>query len=414
LATRLAGQYLEVLGKRFSNLSSLIEKHIHDPRKAKGKKYSLPDLLISTISMFALQQGSRHSYNQDRLAMSENFRNILNVKLAHGDTCEDLLRKVDPEKTNRLLASLVSSLIESKVFAPFRYQGKYLVAIDATGVHSFSDDQQGTALSKTSKNDVVSYSSAVLEAKLVGENGFAISLCQEWISNVGSSSNKQDCEQNAFVRLSEKLKILYPRLPMILLGDALYMSDPVVNRCKENQWDFIIVQKNNGSDYTRKEIELRPDKVRIQKGNEYFEYLNELDYNKHRISWLSYKNYAAHFAWYTSLKIEAGILENLSTIARSRWKIENQGFDQQKNHGYNLQHQHSRISPTARYNYYILLQIAHLINQLVVLELRFKAETKRCTRKKIWEYFRAFLQNPIAVLTMLRHYCTRKQHIYKE
>jgi hypothetical protein len=48
-----------------------------------------------------------------------------------------------------------------------------------------------------------------------------------------------------------------------------------------------------------------------------------------------------------------------------RWKIENEGFNTQKNGGYNLGHKYSRKSFTAYQNYYQCLQIAHAINQLV-------------------------------------------------
>ena len=48
-----------------------------------------------------------------------------------------------------------------------------------------------------------------------------------------------------------------------------------------------------------------------------------------------------------------------------RWKIENEGFNNQKNGGYNLQHKFSRTSFNASKNYYQLLQIADIINQLV-------------------------------------------------
>jgi len=47
-----------------------------------------------------------------------------------------------------------------------------------------------------------------------------------------------------------------------------------------------------------------------------------------------------------------------------RWKIENEGFNEQKNGGYNLQHKFSRTSFNASQNYYQCLQIAHIINQL--------------------------------------------------
>ena len=53
-----------------------------------------------------------------------------------------------------------------------------------------------------------------------------------------------------------------------------------------------------------------------------------------------------------------------SRAGRLRWKIENEGFNEQKNDGYNLKHKCSRKSFIATQNYYQCLQIAHMINQL--------------------------------------------------
>ena len=92
-----------------------------------------------------------------------------------------------------------------------------------------------------------------------------------------------------------------------------------------------------------------------------------MEYNQHTVSWIGYKNQTSTFAWYSSFQVDANNIKSLTEAARMRWKIENQGFDEQKNHGYNVQHQYSRISPKARYNYYIVLQIAHLIESTSVI-----------------------------------------------
>ena len=74
-------------------------------------------------------------------------------------------------------------------------------------------------------------------------------------------------------------------------------------------------------------------------------------------------------------------------LGRLRWKIKNEGFNTQKNQGYNLQHKYAEKDFNAMQNYYQLLQIAHLINQLteklqnVMLNLK---QAKR-TIKSIWE-----------------------------
>jgi len=71
------------------------------------------------------------------------------------------------------------------------------------------------------------------------------------------------------------------------------------------------------------------------------------------------------FAWLTNFTIRP---ENIVALAnrggRSRWKIENEGFNIQKNGGFNLEHAYGTGERQIK-NYYVLLQIAHMILQLI-------------------------------------------------
>lgn len=71
------------------------------------------------------------------------------------------------------------------------------------------------------------------------------------------------------------------------------------------------------------------------------------------------------WVWLSSLRLNA---QNSPQIAnagrRQRWKIENQGFNIQKNGGYNLEHAYSE-GPQGMKNSYILLQLGHLLGQLL-------------------------------------------------
>ena len=78
------------------------------------------------------------------------------------------------------------------------------------------------------------------------------------------------------------------------------------------------------------------------------------------------------FAHISSIYINKDNCRHISNMGRLRWVIENQGFNTQKNGGYNLSHKFSRTSHTASCNYYQCLQIAHMINQLAVLQKNFK------------------------------------------
>ncbi len=74
-----------------------------------------------------------------------------------------------------------------------------------------------------------------------------------------------------------------------------------------------------------------------------------------------------HFVYLSSLEMDCYSILELTEAGRLRWKIENEGFDIQKHHGYGLGHQFSRSSMPAMKNYYQLMQIAHLFNQLFEL-----------------------------------------------
>ena len=71
------------------------------------------------------------------------------------------------------------------------------------------------------------------------------------------------------------------------------------------------------------------------------------------------------FKWVNNLGLDA---KNVARIAeqggRIRWKIENEGFNVQKNGGFGLEHAYAQ-NWTAAKNFYFLLQIAHAIFQLM-------------------------------------------------
>ena len=73
--------------------------------------------------------------------------------------------------------------------------------------------------------------------------------------------------------------------------------------------------------------------------------------------------------------------------------MENEGFNDQKNGGYELKHKYSEVSLNATKNYYQALQIAHMINQLVVLGQKLKSYIKKkITIKHLWTELIAFLK----------------------
>lgn len=70
-----------------------------------------------------------------------------------------------------------------------------------------------------------------------------------------------------------------------------------------------------------------------------------------------------HFEWISSIELTKRNLEEMIYAGRGRWKIENEGFNNQKNGIYRIEHLNSRDS-NAMKNHYLLTQIADLLMQL--------------------------------------------------
>ncbi len=70
-----------------------------------------------------------------------------------------------------------------------------------------------------------------------------------------------------------------------------------------------------------------------------------------------------HNVWITDLKPNKGNAMALAKAGRMRWKIENEGINTQKTGGYEMEHGYG-VKGNAWKNYYLLMQVAQLINDL--------------------------------------------------
>jgi hypothetical protein len=405
-----------VITKRFPELFRLFNA-LEDSRKRAG--YSMSEIVTGALFMHLLKEGSRNAYTNDRrdAIFAKNYYRHFKLRLPHPDTIDEVMRALEPELLEELKAQLVGSLFEQKVLRHFRFLGKYyFVAVDATGMHTFDHKHCDHCLTKTSKHGVTTWFHYVLEAKLVTSSGLAISLASEFIENQpGRDYEKQDCEQKAFARLAVKIKKHFPRLPICILADGLYPNKTMFNICRNNNWRFIITLKDGNLKTFHQEVELlrgtqkeqqvyRADKTSRIKLT--YKYLNNIEYEGYNYSWVSCDEHKTRlsdkleetqrFVFITDIGQTPGIVVSCADGGRLRWKIENEGFNTQKNLGYELEHKFSRVSYTAMQNYYLLLQIAHAINQFVeksadMVELL--NEHSKQTIKALWKELIMYLKS---------------------
>ncbi len=352
--------------------------------------YKVEELLMAVVAMFLFKRGSRnHADNTARKgSYCFNFERLFGCRLPDLDTSNRLLKQLDPKELEEIKRKMVQLLLRAKVLNKYKLFGLYhLIGIDATGTHSFDYEPYPECPYKTYKSGKRTWTAYVLEAKIMCGNGFSFSMATEWVKNpINQDYEKQDCELKAFKRLSEKIRQMYPRLPIAIAADGLYPNDNVFKTCASNQWRFIITLKDGNLPSIWEEVNLLKKAGALTTEKTYdihgqhkisteYCFLNSIAYKTHNINFLETQIVTTtiqnnelpvkeRFVHITDLEVTNKNAKTISDYGRLRWKIENEGFNAQKNSGYNLSHKYSRTSFCATQNYYQCLQIAHMINQL--------------------------------------------------
>jgi hypothetical protein len=296
--------------------------------------------------------------------------------IAHHDTLENLLEKLSPDESSMIRHKMINRLLRMKCLASFRLLDKYyMVAVDGTGHLAFKDRHCTHCLTKEKDGKVIYYYHNVLEAKIVTETGLALSCQTEFIENNGNYT-KQDCELKAFYRMIKRLKKKFPQLNICLLLDSLYAADPVIELIEKYGWKYITTFKEGSMPDTYQEFNLLknlcPENTALIKDEnitQHLSWVNDISYRGSYFDVLELKEYTdedkyTKFVWLTNLKVNKNDISKIAKGGRLRWKIENEGFNVQKNRGFNLEHPYSQ-NETAMKNFYLLLQIAHMISQLM-------------------------------------------------
>jgi len=298
-------------------------------------------------------------------------------KLPHHDSLAYIMERLNPDDMRRLRKKMIRRLLRMKVLEKYRLLGQYyMIAIDMTGYLAFKHQHCSQCLRKERDGVVVYWYHPVVEAKLVTANGLALSIESEFVENSDPTATKQDCELNAMYRLIERLKRSFPQLQVCLLLDALYANGPVLERVAQQQWKCIITFRQGCMSDVWQNYEGLKKLQTKQTGPcvynsmlHHCRWVNGVEYQGKNLSVLECHAPVSDittktFVWLTDIDVRRTNYTDIMKGGRLRWTIENEGFNMQKNGGYHLEHAFSE-HPIGMQNFYLLMQIAHIINQLM-------------------------------------------------
>lgn len=384
-------ELLIIIKQYFPKLTTWID-NLTDTRHQSYITYDFKVCLLTQILAFCSSYQSMNKIGRDFNSdiVINNINHILKtnyIELPHKDTLINIISEIKFEELEKIQTNIIRTLIRSKMLDKYRYNGLFHVVIDGTGLYSTRVNLGEQAITKVfnegEENEYTLYSYYALEAKLICGN-MTFSLATEFVENETYTDkngntyrkfDKQDCELKASYRLLKKIKKRFPKLPIIIGGDALYMGRPFLKLCDKYKFEYIIRYKEDSASTIKKDF----DNFHIIDGN--YKYQNEIIYGEpdedkkyYTVNVISYDDeqideetgeiIIKNFSYITSLKIKNDNKENIVLLGRRRWKIENNGFKEQKSDILNITHIYTKNCNGTK-NIYLLIQFAHTILNLL-------------------------------------------------
>ncbi|MDH4263930.1 MAG: hypothetical protein OEV78_12900, partial [Spirochaetia bacterium] len=378
----------------------------------QGKvKYGLTDCLVGGFAMMFFQDASilefQRRWEEDE--QRSNLQSIFGLEKTPSDSqFREILDAIHPDSLYDTFTMLYNRMQRGKFLESFEFlHDRYIIAIDATEYFHSETINCSNCLTKKI-NGVTHYSHSVLQAAMVHPDlRNIIPLEPEAISN-SDGAKKQDCELNAAKRWLNRFRRKHPKIKAFIAGGGLYSHEPFIHDLKEADFSFLLVAKPADHKFLFQKLEqlemtnkLHTLEVIDSKNNMHtYRWANELPIksdNRLKINYFSYELFNADKdkityknSWVTDIAVAQSNIVALVRGARARWKVENEGFNTLKNHGYEIEHNYGHGSKNLSYNFYLLNLLAFFTHQILEMTCRLykKARAKFSARKEYWNQMR--------------------------
>lgn len=403
---------------RFGNLLHTLKlsfSEIKDKRDQSKIRYLLENIYTSAFAIFFLQDPSLLAF-QRRIQKKNNKNNLQTIfgvsKIPSDTQLRDVIDNHDNVSISRVFRDFLTKLQRGGQLTKYSFIEKsYLVALDGSNYFSSTKVKCDKCLTKE-KSDGIRYYHQILQSTIMHPDmKQVLPLAPEFIHNE-DGDKKQDCEQNAAKRLISRVKKDHPRLPLIWVGDGLYSKGPFINEVKKSGYSYILVAKPKDHKYLYSEIEAfrqkgftkkKQDPSKVKGSTFHYEWVNRVPLNGQidapivNIVFFSIvKNGKKTMSnvWVTDITIDENNVSDIVRGGRSRWKIENEGFNTLKNQGYHLEHNFGHGENNLSQTFFLLNLLAFYFHQIFELTSQeyIEARTQFSSKMEFWNCIRSMLK----------------------
>ena len=338
-------------------------RQLPDQRTGRNTQYTVCDAALGAFGVFFMQCPSFLAYQRDmqRRKGCNNAQSLFGVEHIPSDPqIRNLLDPIAPTHLQAPFWTILERLMEDEtVAAGFDVDGGWLLSLDGTEYfHSTALHCPQCTVSQ--HGETTHYAHTVLIPVLVRPGKKEVLVLEPEFITPQDGAEKQDCERNAARRWVLRNAEHFAPRRVTILADDLHCNQPFCELLLDHTLDFILTCKPDSHPTLYEEVELLAKlgvlsqcEDRVWSGREHqrwtYRFVAHVPLREPPqalyVNWceLTITSEATgaelyHNAFATNHELTERTVRAIVAAGRARWKVENEGHNVLKNHGYHLEH----------------------------------------------------------------------------
>ena len=373
--------------------------------KRNKKKYELQDAYLSALACMFYKSENMLQF-QERMAQKHHRNNLQsNFKIKEtpkDNQLRELMAQADDETFAPVFKEFLTRVQRGNHLKQYRLHDRYPMSWDGTEYYTSESVSCSKCIKTKDRHGNIKYKHRVLQGAIThpGQRQILSVMPEEVCHHDGA--DKEDSENAAFKRKLDKFRKDHPRMKLIHLMDALFTNEPTINKIHEKDDKFILRVKAGSHKFLFEQLKTatkESKRVKTKTSQLEHKWVNNVQLFKGselRVNVLELyqipdqpdgKQKSTRIGvWITDLDVSDDTVEMLVKTGRARWKIENEGFNILKNHGYNLCHNWGHVKGES-FAFYTVTLIGFFMHQLIERtdELFSKCRSKISSARRFWD-----------------------------